>query len=92
MGPIAVKSHLQPFLPGDPVKGKNGGAVSAAPFGSGSILSISWAYCLMMEGTGLTQATRVAILNAKLHFKKAEQCLPNTIHWSKGSSGTRMYN
>ena len=62
MGPIGVKSHLAPFLPGDPRTGD--GAVSAAPYGSASILLISWAYCLMMGGEGLTQATRVAILNA----------------------------
>ncbi len=62
MGPIGVKAHLAPFLPGDPQSGD--GAVSAAPYGSASILLISWAYCLMMGGAGLTQATRVAILNA----------------------------
>ncbi|MGZ3217934.1 aminomethyl-transferring glycine dehydrogenase [Paracoccus sp. T5] len=62
MGPIGVKAHLAPFLPGDPQGGI--GAVSAAPYGSASILLISWAYCLMMGGKGLTQATRVAILNA----------------------------
>ena len=62
MGPIGVKAHLAPFLPGDPQGGE--GAVSAAPYGSASILLISWAYCLMMGGEGLTQATRVAILNA----------------------------
>ncbi|TBN36776.1 glycine dehydrogenase (aminomethyl-transferring) [Paracoccus subflavus] len=63
MGPIGVKAHLAPFLPGDP-RDDDSGAVSAAPFGSASILLISWAYCLMMGGAGLTQATRVAILNA----------------------------
>ncbi|WBU63434.1 aminomethyl-transferring glycine dehydrogenase [Paracoccus aerodenitrificans] len=62
MGPIGVKAHLAPHLPGDPQTGE--GAVSAAPFGSASILLISWAYILMMGGAGLTQATRVAILNA----------------------------
>ncbi|WEF24347.1 aminomethyl-transferring glycine dehydrogenase [Paracoccus sp. S3-43] len=62
MGPIGVKAHLAPFLPGDPQSGE--GAVSAAPYGSASILLISWAYSLMMGGAGLTQATRVAILNA----------------------------
>jgi glycine dehydrogenase len=62
MGPIGVKAHLIPHLPGHPLSGE--GAVSAAPFGSPSLLPISWAYCLMMGGEGLTQATRVAILNA----------------------------
>jgi glycine dehydrogenase len=62
MGPIGVKSHLVAHLPGDPNAG--GAAVSAAAFGSPSLLPISWSYCLMMGGEGLTQATRVAILNA----------------------------
>ncbi|WP_223421906.1 aminomethyl-transferring glycine dehydrogenase [Tateyamaria pelophila] len=62
MGPIGVKAHLIPHLPGDPTSGE--GAVSSAAFGSPSLLPISWAYCLMMGGEGLTQATRVAILNA----------------------------
>ncbi len=63
MGPIGVQSHLVAHLPGHPHFGTDG-AVSAAPYGSPSILPISWAYCLMMGGEGLTQATRVAILNA----------------------------
>ncbi|RID92062.1 glycine dehydrogenase (aminomethyl-transferring) [Gemmobacter lutimaris] len=64
MGPIGVKAHLAPHLPGHPEVGGAEGPVSAAPYGSASILLISWAYCLMMGGAGLTQATRVAILNA----------------------------
>jgi len=74
MGPIGVRAHLAPFLPGHPeTAGASGaapqtegsaGPVSAAPYGSASILLISWAYCLMMGGPGLTQATRVAILSA----------------------------
>ena len=76
MGPIAVKDHLTPFLPGNPGEDNGGGAVSAAPFGSGSILTISWAYCLMMGGTGLTQATRVAILNANYIAKKLGEFYP----------------
>lgn len=63
MGPIGVKAHLAPHLPQDPFTGEEG-AVSAAPYGSASILTISWAYIRMMGGAGLTQATRVAILNA----------------------------
>jgi glycine dehydrogenase len=63
MGPIGVKAHLAPHLPDDPFTGEEG-AVAAAPYGSGSILPISWAYIRMMGGAGLTQATRVAILNA----------------------------
>ncbi len=64
MGPIGVKAHLAPYLPGHPETGGDEGPVSAAPWGSASILLISWAYVLMMGGAGLTQATRVAILNA----------------------------
>ena len=70
MGPIGVKSHLIEHLPGDPTTGE--GAVSAAAFGSPSLLPISWAYCLMMGGDGLTQATRVAILNANYIAKRLE--------------------
>ena len=67
MGPIGVKAHLAPFLPGHPASGANSapiGPVSAAPFGSASILTISYIYILMMGGEGLTRATEIAILNA----------------------------
>ncbi|WP_029062682.1 aminomethyl-transferring glycine dehydrogenase [Labrenzia sp. DG1229] len=64
MGPIGVKAHLEPYLPGHPEYGTTVGPVSAAPFGSPSILPVSWAYVLLMGGSGLTQATKVAILNA----------------------------
>ncbi|BCH66076.1 glycine dehydrogenase (decarboxylating) [Agrobacterium vitis] len=64
MGPIGVKAHLTPYLPGHVETDGRPGAVSAAPYGSPSILPISWSYCLMMGGEGLTQATKVAILNA----------------------------
>ena len=70
MGPIGVKSHLIPHVPGHPNGGE--GAVSAAPYGSPSLLPISWSYCLMMGGDGLTQATRVAILNANYIAKRLE--------------------
>jgi glycine dehydrogenase len=68
MGPICVNDKLKPFLPGHPVI-KTGGekaihAVSAAPWGSASILTISYAYINLMGAEGLTQATRIAILNA----------------------------
>jgi len=74
MGPIGVKAHLEPYLPGHPEDPDSTveGAVSAAPFGSPSILPISWAYILMMGGAGLTQATRVAILNANYIAKRLE--------------------
>src|SRR6266700_47916 len=68
MGPIGVKAHLAPFLPGHPssdgARPRPVGPVSAAPFGSASILTISYIYMLMMSGEGLTRATEIAILNA----------------------------
>jgi glycine dehydrogenase len=62
MGPIAAAKHLEPFLPGHPIDGE--GPVSAAPFGSPSILPISWVYIALMGSAGLTRATEIAILNA----------------------------
>ncbi|GAA5958358.1 hypothetical protein JCM21900_000886 [Sporobolomyces salmonicolor] len=68
MGPICVAEHLIPFLPGHPVVPTGGsdaiGPISAAPFGSASILSISWAYIKMLGASGLKYATKVALLNA----------------------------
>jgi glycine dehydrogenase len=68
MGPIGVKAHLAPFLPGHPATDDGTphalGSVSAAPFGSASILTISYIYILMMGGEGLARATEVATLNA----------------------------
>ncbi|WP_238371022.1 aminomethyl-transferring glycine dehydrogenase [Heliomarina baculiformis] len=72
MGPIGVKEHLVPHLPGHPSTGGVEGPVSAAPYGSPSLLPISWAYTLMMGGEGLTQATRVAILNANYIAQRLE--------------------
>ena len=72
MGPIGVKAHLTEHLPGHFQTGGTQGPVSAAPFGSPSLLPISWAYILMMGGEGLTQATRVAILNANYIAKRLE--------------------
>lgn len=69
MGPIGVKAHLAPFLPNhrvQPIPGPHQGqsAVSAAPWGSAAILPISWMYISLLGGSGLTQASRIAILNA----------------------------
>src|SRR5439155_11637571 len=67
MGPICVAKHLAPYLPGHPVVRVGGeeaiGPIAAAPWGSASILLISWAYIRLMGGDGLTQATKIAILN-----------------------------
>ena len=76
MGPIGVKAHLTPFLPGHPETDGREFTVSAAPYGSASILPISWSYCLLMGGRGLTQATRIAILNANYIAKRLEQAYP----------------
>lgn len=64
MGPIGVAQHLVKFLPGHWTLPQTTGSVSAAPYGSASILPISWAYIKMMGSQGLTQATKIAILNA----------------------------
>ncbi|MDO5659136.1 MAG: aminomethyl-transferring glycine dehydrogenase, partial [Paracoccus sp. (in: a-proteobacteria)] len=82
MGPIGVKAHLAPHLPGDPRAGE--GAVSAAQFGSASILLISWAYILMMGGAGLTQATRVAILNANYIAARLKSAYPVLFMGNRG--------
>lgn len=71
MGPIGVKAHLEPYLPGNPLY-DDMGAVTAAQYGSASILLISWAYCLLMSGDGMTQATKAAILNANYIAKRLE--------------------
>ncbi len=79
MGPIGVKAHLAPFLPGHPAwhGGPNVvGPVSAAPFGSASILLISWLYCLMMGAEGLTAATKVAVLNANYIARRLDPHFP----------------
>lgn len=75
MGPIGVKAHLAPHLPGNPLLA-DGGAVSSAPYGSASVLLISWAYCLLMGGEGLTQATKVAILNANYIANRLKSAYP----------------
>ncbi|MES2752227.1 MAG: aminomethyl-transferring glycine dehydrogenase [Pseudomonadota bacterium] len=79
MGPIGVRKHLAPFLPGH-VAADGGkaavGAVSAAPYGSASILVISYIYILMMGGEGLTRATEVAILNANYIAKRLDPHFP----------------
>ena len=90
MGPIGVAEHLAPFLPGHPlVDGVGGsneiGPIAAAPWGSASILLISWVYIKMMGGEGLTEATRVAILNANYMAKRLDEHYPVLY---KGTNGT----
>jgi glycine dehydrogenase len=89
MGPIGVAKHLAPFLPGHSVIATGGsqaiGAVSAAPWGSASILPISMMYIMMMGSEGLTRATKVAILNANYVAKRLEKHYPVLY---KGKHGT----
>ena len=84
MGPIGVRAHLAEFLPGHPHAGGTTGPVSGAPFGSAGILAISYAYLLMMGDEGLTQATRVAILNANYVAKRLEGAFNVLYRGSKG--------
>ena len=81
MGPIGVKAHLAPFVANHPVVPLDGpnpenGAVSAAPWGSASILPISWTYIALMGAIGLRQATSVAILNANYLAKRLGDAYP----------------
>ncbi|MBX3569016.1 MAG: aminomethyl-transferring glycine dehydrogenase [Rhizobiaceae bacterium] len=75
VGPIGVKSHLAPYLPGHVEEG-SGHAVSAAPFGSASILPITWMYIRMMGAAGLKHATEMAILNANYIAEKLKADYP----------------
>jgi len=88
MGPIGVKAHLAPYLPGHPftdgAKPAAVGPVSAAPFGSASILTISYIYILMMSGEGLTRATEVAILNANYIAARLDAHFPVLYRNAKG--------
>jgi glycine dehydrogenase len=88
MGPIGVRAHLAPYLPGHPATdGATAhpvGPVSAAPFGSASILTISYIYMLMMSGEGLTRATEVAILNANYIASRLDPHFPVLYKNAKG--------
>jgi len=81
VGPVIARAHLAPFLPNHPANMAAGpatgpGPVSGAPFGSASILPISWMYIRMMGGAGLTKATEVAILSANYIAKKIDPLFP----------------
>ncbi|PRD48802.1 aminomethyl-transferring glycine dehydrogenase [Sphingobacterium haloxyli] len=94
MGPIGVAAHLVPFLPNHEVveiSGEQGiSAVSAAPFGSASILTISYAYIAMMGGDGLTDATKTAILNANYIKARLESHYPVLYAGAKGRCAHEM--
>ncbi len=74
VGPVAVKKHLIPFLPGDPISGAN--PVSSSNFGSAGILPISWSYIAMMGEEGLRNATMIAILSANYIAEKLKPYFP----------------
>ncbi|MGA1166542.1 MAG: aminomethyl-transferring glycine dehydrogenase, partial [bacterium] len=80
MGPIGVRSHLAPYLPNHSIikvaENRTGGAVSAAPWGSPSILPISWMYIRMMGGSNLRTASQVAILNANYVAERLSDAYP----------------
>lgn len=83
VGPIAVAAHLAPFLPGNPLKNKQG-AVSASQWGSALILAIPWVYIRLMGAEGLTHASQVAILNANYIAKRLDAYFPVLF---KGTNG-----
>jgi glycine dehydrogenase len=77
VGPIGVRAHLAPFLPGHPLRdGQPVGAVSAAPYGSAGILPIPWMYIEMMGAAGLTEATSVAIVAANYVAERLDPYFP----------------
>src|SRR5688572_21162988 len=81
VGPVAVREHLAPFLPNHPLDTEAGpttgpGPISAAPYGSASILPISWAYIALMGPDGLTRATELAILNANYVAARLDAAYP----------------
>jgi glycine dehydrogenase len=88
MGPIAVAAHLAPYLPGHPVVKTGGdqaiGPVSSAPYGSASILLISWAYIAMMGADGLKEASEIAILNANYMARRLEEHYPVLYRGARG--------
>lgn len=84
VGPIGVKSHLTPFLPGHAKMERKEGAVCAAPFGSASILPITWMYISMMGGEGLKRASQLAILNANYISRRLEEHYPVLYTGSSG--------
>ena len=94
MGPIGVVAHLAPFLPGHAVVPTGGHeaitAVSAAPWGSASILTISYAYIALMGSEGLTRATETAILNANYIKARLESHYPVLYTGSKGRAAHEM--
>ena len=104
VGPVAVKAHLAPFLPGHPLRPEAGpvgrgypdggvGPVSGAPWGSAGVLPIPWAYIRLMGGDGLRRASQVAILVANYVARRLSQHYPvlfsgNRTWWPTSASST----
>ena len=84
VGPVAVRSHLAPYLPGRLGGGNPVGMVSAATYGSAGILPISWMYITMMGGEGLRRATQVALLNANYVARRLEGHFPTLFNGRNG--------
>ena len=89
VGPVIARAHLAPFLPNHPLDATAGpatgpGPISGAPFGSASILPISWAYIRLMGGAGLTHATEVAILSANYMAARLKSSYPILYTGEKG--------
>ena len=88
MGPIGVAEHLADFLPGHPVVNLGGeepiGAISAAPWGSASVLTISWMYIALNGRDGLAQNTKLAILNANYIAKRLDPAIPTLYRGANG--------
>ena len=92
MGPIGVAAHLVPFLPGHPVTKLGGshsiGPISAAPYGSASILAISWVYIALMGADGLTKATDRTLFECELHGQAIGETFPDALYrkeWHRGA-------
>jgi glycine dehydrogenase len=84
IGPIGVKAHLAPFLPGHSLLDRKAGVVASAPYGSAGILPITWMYLKMMGATGMKTATEIAILNANYLTRKLAEDFPILYMGSKG--------
>ena len=91
VGPVAVRAHLAPFLPGDPLGTGGPAPVSAANYGSAGILPITWAYLALMGPDGLTAATKAAVLSANYLAAALGRPLPGALHRGIRSGCPRMH-
>ena len=96
VGPIGVREHLAPYLPNHrcsrpPVRPPASGRCARAPWGSASILPITWAYIRMMGGEGLTAATGAAILSANYVARRLRRALPGAVHRRERARRARVH-